>query len=174
MGNKAKMPALSSCFSCRGLKHSYLSTCSPLQGTQGSGSDGLELRSRECHGSSTSCWHESTSKHTLLLISVICPLTICTYIIWGSSGPNKSHVLITFEGVMTSGPQPIFIWFQSEGRRTGYASDKFQLSSSPFTCPLCFHFRLLGFPKSQILSTIKSRSTQPTSLLLLWALKQVH
>lgn len=59
------------------------------------------------------------------------PLTICTYTIWGSSGPNKSHVLITFEGVMTSGPQPIFIWFTSNGQGTGYASDMLQLS-----CPL--------------------------------------
>lgn len=115
--------------------------CPHVQGTHGSGIDSLDLRSREHQGSSISCWHESTSKHTLLLISVICPLTICTYIIWGSSGPNKSHVLITFEGVMTSGQQPIFIWFQSKGQRTGYASDTFQLSSSPFTCLLCFYFR---------------------------------
>lgn len=69
--------------------------------------------------------------------------TICTYIIWGSSGPNKSHVLITFEGVMTSGPQPIFIWFQSEGQRTGYASDTLQSCLSDSTCAPCFLCRCL-------------------------------
>lgn len=62
------------------------------------------------------------------------PRTICTYTIWGSSGPNKSHVLITFEGVMTSGLQPIFIWFQSEGQRAGYASHTLRLSSPSTTC----------------------------------------
>ena len=72
--------------------------------------------------------------------------TICTYIIWGSSGPNKSHVLITFEGVMTSGPQPIFIWFQSEGRWTGYASDTLQSSLSDSTCVPCSLCRCLAMP----------------------------
>lgn len=62
------------------------------------------------------------------------PRTICTYTIWGSSGPNKSHVLITFEGVMTSGLQPIFIWFQSEGQIAGYASRTLRLSSCSATC----------------------------------------
>lgn len=53
--------------------------------------------------------------HLALGICSPLPQTICTCIIWGSSSPNKTHVLITFEGVMTSGPQPILIWFQSQG-----------------------------------------------------------
>lgn len=53
--------------------------------------------------------------HLALGICSPLPQTICTCIIWGSSSPNKSHVLITFEGVMTSGPQPILICFQSQG-----------------------------------------------------------
>lgn len=173
------MPAGSSCSSCRELEGLLsMSTCSSLLGTHGSGIDSLDLRSRECQGSSTSCWHESTSNHTLLLISVICPLTICTYIIWGSSGPNKSHVLITFDGVMTSGLQPIFIWFQSKGQRTGYASDTFQLSSSPYTCLLCFYFRertmIFGFPKSSNPLQYQIQRYAATSHSLLWALKQVN
>lgn len=68
------------------------------------------------------------------------PLTICTFIIWGSSGPNKIHVLINFEGVMTSGPQPMFIWFSKRGPENRLRFRHVTVVLSP-TCLAWPHFR---------------------------------
>lgn len=115
--------------------------------------------------------------HLALGICRPLPRTICTCIIWGSSSPNKSHVLITFEGVMTSGPQPILIWFQSWGpeSRLHFRPPLHLLLPARFLVA-CSAVPLSLIWRTWIMSHFKSRAARaclPHSYFL-WTLKLVN
>lgn len=77
------------------------------------------------------------------------PMTICTYMIWGSSGPNKSHVLITLKVQWLQGCSRSSSAFKVRPREQVTLQTRYGCPAVSCTCLPCFHPRGAVAPKSR-------------------------